>query len=216
MLVASLINATITRYDFGTNIKNNAPTGKLLGNPGNLLALPRSLCILSDCDQLITLVLNEDKKLIKLNFGKSITDTPITTSATTTGISQQNGLNTFFVDSIMYANIVSFGSNSLCYGKLITFPGNDTTKYYNDTFSHKFSTAGTQSMTLYINQGSHMGSEAFCKSVEISPLKILRDTGACEGQSLVLDASAANTASYLWSTKAIAILQVDPCFNQEL
>lgn len=202
MLVASLVNSTITRYDFGTNIANNAPTGTLLPNPGGILKLIRSICIVSNCNQLIALALNEDKELVKLDFNNSIKNTP-TASKISTGIDKQNSLNTYFVDSVMYGNIVSFGSLSFSQCKLITFPVGSGTTYYNDTFNHSFSTGGNKNLTLYINQGSHMGSEAFCKSINITPGKVLRDTATCEGQALVLDASAANATGYLWSTNAI-------------
>lgn len=202
MLISNLINATITRYDFGANITNNSPTGTLLGNPGNLIALPRSICIVSDCNQLIAYVLNENSGLIKLNFGQSITNTPTAAGTGSTGITQQNGLNTYFADSAMYANIVSFGTNSISRGKLIQFPVYDTTKYYDNTFSHTFSTQGTKNMTLYVNQGSHMGSEAFCKPLVIGNMKVLRDTTTCSGSPVILDASAAGAATYLWNTGA--------------
>lgn len=202
MLISNLINGTITRYDFGANITNNSPTGTLLGNPGNLISLPRSICIVSDCNQLIAYVLNENSGLIKLNFGQSITNTPTAAGTGSTGITQQNSLNTYFVDSAMYANIVSFGNNSISRGKLIQFPVFNTTKYYDNTFSHSFSTQGTKNMTLYVNQGSHMGSEAFCKPLVIASMKVLKDTTACSGTALILDASAAGATTYQWNTGA--------------
>lgn len=200
MLVSNLVAGTISRYNFGTNISNNAPTGTSVISVGSL---PRSICIVSDCNQLIAYVINESNGLQKLNFGSSITNTPSVTSTGSTGISQQNSLNTYIVDTAMYANIVSFGSVSLSRGKLLSFPTYDTTKYYDNSLSHTFTTNGTKNITLYVNQGSHMGSEAFCKTITIANQgKILSDTSLCSNDSLYLDASPANASGYLWSTGA--------------
>lgn len=204
MLVANLISATVTRYNFGTNISNNNPTGTALGNISNLFSLPRSICIVKDCDQVIAYVLNQGNGLIKLNFGSSITNTPTGAATGSTGIGSQNSLNTYIVDTALYANIVSFGSVSLSRGKLLSFPPFDTTKYYDNSLTHTFSTPGTKNMTLFVNLASHMGSEAFCKNISIGGTKIFQDTVFCanNNDSLYIDASASLATGYLWNTSA--------------
>lgn len=202
MLVTSLTAGRISRYNFGTNINNNSPSGVSLGNPGSQLSIARSIIIVNDCNQLIAYVLNESNGLIKLNFGTSITNTPSATNVGPTGISSQNSMNTYFVDTAMYLNIVSFGSNSLSRGRLLSFPTSSQTNYYNNSYTHTFSTAGTKDITLYVNQGSPMGAESYCKSILIKGGKTLRDTNMCVNDSVILDASAAGAATYSWSTGA--------------
>lgn len=204
MLTSNLITGTVTRLNFGTNIQNNSPTGTALGNPGSYLTLPRSVTIINDCNQLYAYVLNESNSLMtKWDFGGSITNTPVVTSLGTKGLSNCNGAYPYVVDTSLYLATLNYGSSDLYRIKMLDFPPVNATNYYNPVFSQTFTTAGVKNITLYCGIGSPMGSFTFCKSVYAGGgQEIIRDTTACSGTTVVLNASSSGGTSYLWNTGA--------------
>jgi len=203
MLVTNLAAGTISRYNFGTNLQNNTPTGTSLGNPSNALLIPRSIMLLKDCEQLVGYVLNESGYIVRLDFNGSILNTPTVTNTINPGISGKNGMTPYFVDSNMYLAIMSFSTSQMYRTKLLDLPMYDTTKYYSNTLSHTFGTPGLKNITLFTNQGSYMGtSTSSCKPLYINPFHKVSDTAICLGSSVVLDESASGGTGFLWSTGA--------------
>lgn len=204
MLVANLITATMTRYDFGTNIQNNSPTGTLLGNPGGYMYLPRSVTIITDCSQkLYVYTLNENNSLMtKWNFGNSITNTPTVTSLGTKGVSFCNGAYPYVADSALYISCLSYVDTNLYRIKLLDLPLANGTGYYNPNYSFTFNTQGVKKMTLFCALGSNMGSYPFCKNVLVqNGVRAINDTFGCQGDTMLLDAGA-GASPYLWNTGA--------------
>ncbi len=205
MLVSNLTANTISRYNFGTNIKNNSPTGVLLGNPGNLLSLPRSVLLLKDCDQLIAYILTEGGDIMKWNFNNSILNTPTISFSMSPGLSSKNSLCTYFTESEMYVSLVTFSSSQLYRSRLLSLPAFDTTKYYDKNLTYNFTTPGKKDITLLTDLGNYMGiGTPSCKSVFIrnQSAAMLNDTTICPGTSAVLDASGTGGTGFSWSTGA--------------
>lgn len=203
MLTANLSASTISRYNFGSNLQNNSPTGTLLGNPSSLLATPRTILLLKDCNQLVAYILNESGSIVKWDFGGSILNTPTVSNAMNPGVNGKNAMVPYFTDSDMYVAMVSFSTNQMYRARLLDMPTFDTTKYYNNTLNHSFATAGTKNMTLFVDQGNFMGvGQSYCKPVVVSSHIRVRDTGICAGNSVTLDASSTGGSGYQWSTSA--------------
>ncbi len=70
-------NSTITRFDFGTDF-STPPAGTNLGNVGNSLSRPTGLYAIQDNGTWYVFVVNESSdRLVRLNFGNSLLNTPV-------------------------------------------------------------------------------------------------------------------------------------------
>ncbi|HAS39371.1 MAG TPA: hypothetical protein DCS93_02790 [Microscillaceae bacterium] len=69
-------NNTLSRLSFGTNLASTPPFPINLGNPGGLLALPRSIKIFKEGNNWYGIVLNLASRIVILDFGTSLTSTP--------------------------------------------------------------------------------------------------------------------------------------------
>lgn len=203
MLVANLINATITRLSFGTNIQNNSPASVNLGNFSNLLSLPRSIAILPDCDQLYAYVQLEAGTLVRLNFNGNITNTPTAQNMGNTGITAQNGFVTYSYGGAKSVLVVSYNKANIYRANLLTFTAPNQIKYYTSSATHTFTTPGTYNVTLYCDDGNHGGVSSYCKTINVSSTtNLLKDTSICQGDAVVLDVSSAGGTGHMWNTGA--------------
>lgn len=200
MLVSNLINGSITRINFGANIKNNTPTGTLLGGTG--LVLPRAIAIFKDCNQLFAYVSNETGNMIRLDFNNDISTAPTFTNLGAIGTTSIGSFVPFIYNGIQYLHIISFRSQSFYRKQILTYPTFNTTLYTNPTISYQFTSPGLNRITLLQNTGSFTGMNAYCAEVfvTITPQDIVPDTTICEGDSVVLDATTTGATAYKWST----------------
>ncbi len=202
MLVTNLIDGTISRLNFGINIKNNTPTGTLLGAVGSL---PRTVAIFKDCNQLIAYVINEGGILRQLDFHNDITTAPTFTSMGNIGVSSVNSFVPYVYNGTQYLHLTSFASQGYHRKTLFTYPTFNTTAFYNPAINYTFTTGGTKNVTVLHNPGEFMGSYTHCKSIYIATnatVDVIKDTALCQGDSVILDASASGATTYQWNTTA--------------
>jgi hypothetical protein len=120
-LVTSLINATVSRYDFGPSLMAPAPTGTLL-TTSTLFNLSRGIHIFPDCQgNLVAYEFNETGQINVLDFGGTITN------------------NTPTVTQVAQATIGTTGTPTTCvYNNQFTFIesdfGNGGVYYLNPSF----------------------------------------------------------------------------------
>ncbi len=199
-IITSLISGTMSRYDFGTDLKNNAPAGTLLGGFG-VLSLPRSVTLFKDCDELRGIVQNESGMCYKMNFGNDVTNTPTLTALGSTGVYGNNAFLPVLYNDTIYLYTVSFGASSVYRFPILGMPAGSTTKYYDPTYTPPTGSIGTLNMTLWMDQGYFSGTSVACEPVlAATNLPFLRDTTLCEGVLHVLNASPSAGTGYLWNT----------------
>lgn len=206
MLVTNLINATITRLDLGTNIKNNNPTGTLIGNPSNLLTLPRTVSIIHDCNQLVAYVINENGALRKYDFHNDITGTPTVSNAgaLVNSVQNLNAFTPFSYNGVLYFYVIPYAGQTLYFRAIANYPSATNITYFNSTTAPGFINGGKRDMTLLQNPGGFMGGTAYCKSIYVGAgsAKYLNDATICDGDSVTLDATITGAAGYQWSNGA--------------
>ncbi len=202
MLVTNL-TGTFTgysRFDFGTNLKNNMPAVTYLGNPGSLMSLPRGVNVFSGCGALYAYVMNEGGRLIKIDFQNDITNpAPVATSMGNI-VSRANSFQPYIYNNDLNALVV--GSNSVENINLLTLPAGTINAYNTPTINHSFSTPGIYDITLMVDQGAIMGAYSFCKQVVVVSGRdnlLGPDTVLCDGTSYILNAAQAGATGYQWS-----------------
>ena len=202
MLITDLLANHIVRYNFGTSLLNNSPTGTSLGNPGGLLSLPRSINLLNDCQgHLIAHVGNEAGELTKLDFGGDITSAPTATDLGSTGISHiSNSIPCSYADSFGFIIIDAIGNRLRFYNPL-NFSTPTSINYYDPHDTFTFSTTGIYHVSLFCDMGYGTGPFVDCKDiVVVSGFGTFssRDTSICSSPSLTLSAGVAGP--HVWST----------------
>lgn len=169
MLVTNLLGAKLTLFTFGANLKNNNPAAVDLGNPGNYLTLPRTVMLLSDCNQLIAYITDENEHRIKLSFPNGITSAPVVTDLGLFGPSGSAfaGSCTYWYNGALYALYTSFKDNTIYSSKPLSTTAPYNTTYYNPVFNYTFPTTGIHDITLYCDQGDASGPKYYCKQVYV-------------------------------------------------
>jgi hypothetical protein len=170
MLVTELLANKLVRYNFGSNLMNNAPTAVDLGNPGGFFNLPRGIIVVKDCDETIAIAVNETSNFVKLDFGNSITN-----PATVTNLGNLNApdemqpLSSFWYNDTLNMLSVNFSSAStLVRIPLFGMASGGTVNYAPQTGdTMTFSAAGTQQLQLITNMVSRAGSSAWCKTIVV-------------------------------------------------
>lgn len=77
MFYTGQTSMTLTRVNFGTNLKNNSPTYKSLGNPNSMYtSVARGLLFVKDCDEMHLFSTDENSRLIRFDFPLGIDSTP--------------------------------------------------------------------------------------------------------------------------------------------
>ena len=70
-------NNTMTRFDFGTDLENT-PAAVNIGNPGGFMQYPTGICAINDGGfWRVFIVSSQNNRLIRLDFGNSLLNTPI-------------------------------------------------------------------------------------------------------------------------------------------
>jgi len=200
MLVTNLITGTITRLDFGTNLMNNSPTGVNLGNPNNLLSIPRSVNIVPGCNQLLAYLFNEDGQLTKLDFQGSILDTPVITNMGNNVNSTTNGTYPYLYSGEYYLLLSEVSTNSVMRYSFINLPSPNICSYYVDSALHTFTQSGIYNITLFCDQSNFLGPVAFCKQIVVVTNGSGKtvDTALCNQPFIILNDSS-GTGAYAWN-----------------
>jgi gliding motility-associated-like protein len=202
MLIPSLITGNLSRYNFGTNLLNNTPTGVSLGNPGGLFNIPRPIHLLTDCqNHLIAYVDDENGRIIKLDFAGDITNTPIATDLGFSGMTENSSLS-----PVSFSDTLGFICSDAALNKLwiyypMTFSAPSYINYYNPNQTYTFPTTGIYHVSLFCDLAYCSGPSAFCKDIVVVPgfsTSTSKDTSVCTSLPLVLHASV--TGSHVWNT----------------
>jgi gliding motility-associated-like protein len=204
MLIPDLISGNLARYNFGTNLMNNSPTGTSLGNPGGLISLPRPINILNDCNgNVVAYVGNESGRIVRLNFGGSITNVPTATNLGTIPLGRLSSAS-----PVSYSDTFSFvcsdaSTNMLWLYTPLNFTPTTYINYYNPNQTYTFTSTGTYPVSLFCDFGYTSSPYVYCKDVVVVssfPTTSRKDTTVCSGSSVTLTASA--TGPHTWSTGA--------------
>lgn len=169
MLTTNLLDNTISRIDFGSNVQSNNPTVTNLGNLGGLLNLPRGIVLFPNCnpDQLIGYALNEDGAFFKLDFNSDITNMPTITNLGTLS-DTRNCISTFLYNNEIYCMTQNSSSNQIQRIHLLTIPTPNDIQYAAAAASHTYAAPNTYTATLYTDPGGLMGASVGCKSFEVT------------------------------------------------
>lgn len=168
MITTNLLSHSISRIEFGSNIKNNNPVVTNLGNIGGLFNLPRGISLFPNCEpnQLFGYILNENGSFIKLDFNGDITNTPVGNSLGTLGSFGFNDLSVFSFGNNIYSFSINYSNNSLTRMNLFNIPTPFDIKYNASPTTHLYS-AGVHTATLFVDPGSTMGSQTFCNTFKV-------------------------------------------------
>ncbi len=201
MLVTSLITAIVTRYDFGTNLLNNTPTGTVLPSPPGMLYLPRYINLLNDCNgNLIGYLGNETGNIIRLDFGGNITNMPTYTVVGSAGSTTINGGIPCAFDDTFSILTIDYTGRILQYIPF-NFTPQTFINYYNPVQPYTYTTTGTFPVSLFCDMGYHSGPYVYCKNIVVvnkTQITSSRDTLLCPGTPFTLYADT--IGKYLWST----------------
>ncbi len=195
----------LVRWNFGANLKNNAPTHTDLGNPSNALSNPRALSIITDCDTTYALIGNENsRKITKVNFvGGVITGAPTGTDLGNLGVNAQTSeFCTFWNGNKLSMLGCSLDSAVIFYDNVVTLPsGSYAVTYGSSNYNKTMSVGGTYDVTLFSDQGSRSGSVASCKTITVlGNIKV-----AIKEQYDTLVATGTLCNSYVWYFNNVVI-----------
>lgn len=200
MLVTSLISGQISRYDFGSNLLNNSPTGTLLPSPSGMIHLPRYINLLNDCQgHLIGYMGNETGHILKLDFGGDITNPPIFTDLGPSGVTTVNACTPCaYSDSFCFLFVDYTGVIHKFFPLNLASPA--FINYYNPSQTYTFTSPGTYNVSLFCDMGYDSGPYVYCKSIVVTTgfgSTHSRDTLICSGPAVL---SADTSGSWLWNT----------------
>lgn len=207
MLVTSLYANTVSLLSFGSNLKNNTPTGVVLSAPAGTYFYPRSIMLTSDCDNVVATVFNQMNPAVKLDFGTSITNLPIVINTLSKlVVSDQNSITSFVYNKKQYLVAVDFTTDEYYLSESINYPESKSDNlYYDKNARLVFTTPGIHTVALLCNEQELMGAKAFCKDIYVKPTLLnthIMDTGICPAKPIVLNASGYNGTQYKWNTGA--------------
>jgi len=201
MLTTNLTSNQLVRYSFGSSIMNNSPTAVSLGNPGGALDYPRGIEIIRDCNSFYVLEVNETGNFVKLDFQNDITHTP---SATVLGPLNTTGGDLQFLSSFWYNDTLNFLSSSFYTNKLFRIPAGSLPAasggYYQQQYTHTFTTPGIYDITLMTGQGESFNSRSYCKQIVVTN----SFTASISASGNVLTAGGAS-GTYQWALNGTAI-----------
>ncbi len=204
MFVTNLLPGHYSRLNFGANIRNNTPVITNMGNPNNVMSIPRGMNIMVSCDSIYMYQINENGTLNKFFFGNDITSTPVVTTVTSFGVTS-NDIRPYIYNNELNALLASGGGSSIRNLKFLTFPAGTINVYNDPAISRTFTAPGIYDITLFIDQGAIMGPYSFCKQiVVVSGYRdfLGPDTTICDGTTYTLDATQTGATGYQWSTGA--------------
>ena len=180
MIITNLINGSLSRYEFGTNLLNNTPTGTLLAPPGSF-TLPRPVNLLTDCENhLIGYMVTEPGQLYKLDFGGDITTTPVITALGASGTIDVNSATPCAYNDSFSFLLVNYSGSIVKYYPMYFTPA-DFVNYYTSSQSYTFATAGTYSVSLFCDMGYPSGPSVYCKNI------VVQNCASCLTNSLIIN-----------------------------
>jgi hypothetical protein len=204
-------NGGITRFEFGTDLKNNAPTGTLIGSLSGKLNQPRGINMFADCNQVFGLAFNSgNAKVTNIDFANTITRNQGSITGTDLGLLTLSnnitiqGTYPFWYGDRMSIMAASLGDSTLyIYDNVYTIPSNPyQTSYSQSTFTNTFNNGGFYNVTLQANQGSPRGPEAYCKQTYvINTLTV----SIVQHHIDTLYASGTNCDWYIWKLNGVVI-----------
>jgi hypothetical protein len=201
-------NGSITRFEFGNNLKNNAPTGSNLGSYSGKLAGPRGFVMIAGCNKIYGLAANDNGKLAMVDFKNSITTLQGQINVTDLGrfglsndVQMQNMYAFWYTDRLSLM-ACSIGDSVLyMYDRIYQMPTNSQVSYTQATFNKTLANGGSYNITLHADQGSARGPQAFCdKTYVIGTINV-----ALIQNKDTLIASGTTCDLYVWKLNGVVI-----------
>lgn len=165
-------NGGISRFEFGTNLKNNTPNGTLVGSLSGKLSQPRGINMFADCNQVYGLAHNGNSKVTFIDFKSTIALNSTSITGTDLGnFSLGNSVNIQCSYPFWYGDRMSLIGSSIddsvmyIYDNVYSLPNPSQSSYTTSNFVQTLNGGGTIRTTLHANQGSPRGPEAYCKSM---------------------------------------------------
>lgn len=196
------VASSLTRLDFGTSLLNT-PTAVNLGNPGDLLKLPRDLTIMKQCGQIIGFVVNDEgSELIKMDFHNSLATNPEATSLGNVGDANfPHSISKLFrVQDDVYGFVTNVKNNTIT---RLKFSGCTNANLPSSTAQNPppvvYNAPGVYNINLTVDDGQPTQG-AYCKQVVVlaNVHTPLQQRVICSGDSVLLTSS--NTTGNQWST----------------
>lgn len=103
---------TLSRLNFGSSL-SNIPTVASLGNVGGLLAGAKQVDFIKDGSNWYGLVVTSGNKLVRINFGNSLSNVPTATNIPITLLNNPYDLDIVFDGSKYVAVIANYGNNRI-------------------------------------------------------------------------------------------------------
>lgn len=151
---------TLTRVEFGTNIKNNSPTYTSLGNPGNTLtSVARGLVFIKDCDQIIGWLTDENSQMIRLEFPNGLGSAPTATNlGSLSGKLKKSSFcsEPFCYNDSIYFHVINVGSDEFVQLGMPLLSGKTLSSVFNrgaQPALAKFNFVGTYKVRMVANLG---------------------------------------------------------------
>lgn len=204
VFVTNANSASLTRLDFGNSLLNT-PVGVNLGNPGNVLDLPRDITIIKYCGQDVGFVVNSSNQLVRLNFS-TLTNIPSGTVLGNLGnFNFPHSLSKLFrAGNDIYSFATNVNNNTIT---RLKFTGCTSSSIPSSTQQNPspivYNTPGIYTINLTVDDGLPTQA-ATCKQVVVVAPPLHQPTqniAICGGTSIKIG-SATYPASYLWNTGA--------------
>jgi hypothetical protein len=172
----------LMRFDLGTSLES-APSDATILLDGGFLGgnqQPRSVIVLSDCNELVVYAVNANTPyagsqgmFVKFDFKGSILNTPVITrptGAANLNVACTNLSPYVYNDTLCFIAPQWQGSTAWTRFKTVPLPaGKHTTKHQDSSFTHTFTTPGTYNITLNVDMGAQTGPRTFCHQITVNP-----------------------------------------------
>lgn len=194
-------------YSFGTDLNNNNPTLRALGNLS--MGYNRGTNFITGCDSFYQIGVNQSGAVYALNYNNNIAITPLLSNlgnlyGTYQGIQM---MKPYWYNDTLWAissNYVNGNTNRIKRIPILKGrSGSTISKYYNPDTTYTFNTPGVYNIQLYCDQADPAGPEAYCKTIVVLDNEIRTTTTnkmMCSGDVLELfSLSDANNGDFEWS-----------------
>ncbi|MES2704310.1 MAG: M4 family metallopeptidase [Bacteroidota bacterium] len=205
MIVSDLLDAKLVRYNFGTSLLNNTPTGTPITSPSGMLTLPRSVNLFNDCPgHLIGYVINETGNMIKMDFGGDITNNPVFTNMGASGTNHIASASPCVSNDSINFFLTNFLGSVWRYTPLV-FSGPTNINYHNPAQTHVFADTGIYDVSLFCDMAYNSGPTVLCKSIVVRNSVINGVATVCTGNATTLSHSSPGGT---WSSHNTAVATV--------
>ncbi len=189
VFVANGNSMFLGRLDFGNSLLNT-PTGIRLGSLNGQLSNSADLSILPECGNFVGFITQLSGKIMRLDFGNSLTNTPIASpvASASFGLNFPVGLSDVFrVRDTLYFMIANRDGNSI---SRIYFPPCNNASIPSSNLRNpppfSYNQAGSYNISLTLNEGTESANSA-CKTVVVIDKKIFNQTRSiCRGEVAVV------------------------------